>query len=50
MAVGVMNQDVDAKFTDDNPESCDLRCLSCINLKIELFRVTDGSKAQNGWC
>jgi hypothetical protein len=41
MAAGVMNQDiVDAKFTDDNPESCDLRCLSCINLKMELFRVT----------
>jgi len=40
MAAGVMNQDVDAKFTDDNPESCDLRCLSCTNLKMELFRVT----------
>jgi len=40
MAAGVMNQDVDAKFTYDNPESCDLRCLSCINLKMELFRAT----------
>lgn len=36
-----MNQDVvDAKFIDDNPEGCDLRCLSCTNLKMELFRVT----------
>ena len=36
-----MNQDVvDAKFTDDNPESCDLRCMSCINLTMGLFRVT----------
>jgi hypothetical protein len=41
MAAGVINQDVvNATFTDDNPESCDLRCLSCINLKMELLRVT----------
>ena len=36
-----MNHDiVDAKFTDDNPGSCDQSCLSCIKLKMELFRVT----------
>jgi len=41
MAAGVMNQDiVNATFTDDNPGSCDLRCLSCIYLKMELLRVT----------
>jgi hypothetical protein len=37
IAAGVAKQDImDAKFVDDNLESCDLRCVSCINLKMEL--------------
>jgi hypothetical protein len=31
---------VDAIFNDNNVESCDLRCVSCTNLHMELFKVT----------
>jgi hypothetical protein len=35
---------VDAKFNDDNLESCDLRWVSRTNLKKELFKVTTDLK------
>ena len=31
---------VDAIFNDNNLESCDLRWVSCTNLKMEFFKVT----------
>jgi hypothetical protein len=45
VAVVVNHNARDAIFTDNNPESCDLRYVSYINLKMKLFKVTSKFKS-----
>jgi hypothetical protein len=40
VAVVVNHNPKDAIFSDNNPESCNLRYVSCINLKMELLKAT----------
>jgi len=48
MAAVLVNRNAkDATVTDNNPESCDLRYVSCINLKMELFKVTSKFKSMS---
>jgi hypothetical protein len=48
MVAGVVNHNPkDAIFSDNNSESCDLRYVSCINLKMELFKVTSKFKSMS---
>lgn len=47
VAVVVNHNAKDATFTGNNPGSCNLRYVSCINLKMKLFKVISKFKSMS---